>query len=63
MLSFSHIYDQNFKKIELKKFEINAEVISWSRGICKGRGSARIDGEVACEADMLITIDHEIYIA
>lgn len=39
-----------------KKFEINAQVISWSRGICKGRGVATVDGEVACEADMLITI-------
>ena len=39
-----------------KKFEIDAQVISWSRGICKGRGVATVDGEVACEADMLITI-------
>ena len=39
-----------------KKFEINAEVISWSRGICRGRGIATVDGIVACEADMLITI-------
>ncbi len=39
-----------------KKFEINAEVLSWNRGICKGRGVALVDGEIACEADMLITI-------
>ena len=39
-----------------KKFEINAQVISWRRGICKGKGIATIDGEIACEADMLITI-------
>jgi 3-hydroxyacyl-[acyl-carrier-protein] dehydratase len=39
-----------------KKFEIDAQVISWNRGICKGRGVATVDGEVACEADMLITI-------
>jgi len=39
-----------------KKFEIDAQVISWNRGICKGRGIATVDGEVACEADMLITI-------
>jgi hypothetical protein len=38
------------------KFEIDAQVISWNRGICKGRGIATVDGEVACEADMLITI-------
>ncbi len=47
-----------FKKEVLpgKKFEIDAQVISWSRGICKGRGVATVDGEIACEADMLITI-------
>ena len=39
-----------------KKFEIDAQVISWNRGICKGRGIATVDGEVACQADMLITI-------
>ena len=39
-----------------KKFEIDAQVINWNRGICKGRGIATVDGEVACEADMLITI-------
>ena len=47
-----------FKKEILpgKKFVIETEVLSWSRGICKGRGVATVDGEVACEADMLITI-------
>jgi len=39
-----------------KKFEIDTEVLSWNRGICKGRGVAKVDGEIACEADMLITI-------
>jgi 3-hydroxyacyl-[acyl-carrier-protein] dehydratase len=38
------------------KFEIETEVLSWKRGICKGRGVARTNGEVACEAEMLITI-------
>ena len=38
------------------RFEIEAEVISWKRGVCKGRAIARTDGEVACEADMMITI-------
>jgi hypothetical protein len=46
-----------------KKFEINAEVISWSRGICKGRGIATVDGEIACEADMLITIPDIRFVA
>ncbi len=39
-----------------KKLEIDTRVVSWSRGICKGKGIAKIDGEIACEADMLITI-------
>jgi len=39
-----------------KKFEINAQVLSWRRGVCKGRGVATVDGEIACEADMLIAI-------
>lgn len=38
------------------KFEIEAKVISFRRGICKGKGIAYTHGEVACEADMLITI-------
>lgn len=38
------------------KLEIETEVISWKRGICKGRGVGYTNGEVACEADMLITI-------
>ena len=47
-----------FKKEILpgKKFMIDTKVLSWNRGICKGRGVATVDGEVACEADMLITI-------
>lgn len=55
-----------FKKEVLpgKKFEINAQVISWSRGICKGKGVAIVDGDIACEADMLITIPEilELYL-
>lgn len=39
-----------------KKLEITTEVLSWKRGICNGRGVATIDGEVACEAEMLIAI-------
>lgn len=35
---------------------IEANVISWRRGICKGRAIGYTNGEVACEADMLITI-------
>lgn len=47
-----------FKKEVLpgKSFVIETEVLSWKRGICKGRGVGYTDGEVACEATMLITI-------
>jgi len=47
-----------FKKEVLPgdKFEIRTEVISWKRGICKGKGIAYTNNEIACEADMLITI-------
>lgn len=38
------------------RFEIDTEVISWKRGICKGKGVATVAGEIACEAEMLITI-------
>ena len=35
---------------------LETEVIYWRRGICKGRGTAYTQGDVACEAEMLITI-------
>jgi 3-hydroxyacyl-[acyl-carrier-protein] dehydratase len=35
---------------------IEAQIISWRRGICKGHAKGYTHGEVACEADMLITI-------
>ena len=38
------------------RFEIETSVLSWSRGIAKGVGVGRTNGEVACEAEMLITI-------
>jgi len=39
-----------------ERFDIHAEVLSWRRGICKGKGVATVNGEPACEADMMITI-------
>lgn len=39
-----------------QKFVIETEVLSWKRGIAKGRGVGYTDNEVACEAEMLITI-------
>mgnify|MGYP000554280371 CR=1 FL=1 len=35
---------------------IEATVKSWKRGICKGYAVGRTNGEIACEADMMITI-------
>jgi 3-hydroxyacyl-[acyl-carrier-protein] dehydratase len=35
---------------------IETTVLSWKRGICKGIGIGYTDGEIACEAEMLITI-------
>jgi 3-hydroxyacyl-[acyl-carrier-protein] dehydratase len=38
------------------KFIIETSVLSWSRGIAKGKGIGITNGEIACEAQMLITI-------
>jgi 3-hydroxyacyl-[acyl-carrier-protein] dehydratase len=38
------------------KLIVEATVNSWRRGICKGHAKGWTDGEVACEADMMITI-------
>lgn len=38
------------------KLQIETEVISWSRGICRGQGVGRTNGEIAVEAEMTITI-------
>lgn len=39
-----------------ERLDIETEVISWKRGICKGKGIAKVNGEIAVEADMMITI-------
>jgi len=38
------------------KFEIETVVHSWSRGIARGTGIGKTNGEVACEAEMIIAI-------
>lgn len=38
------------------RLELEATVLSWKRGICKGTGVGTTDGEVACEAEMVITV-------
>ena len=48
----------SFKKevLPAQKFIIKTKVISWSRGICKGYGKGMTDNEIACEAEMIISI-------
>jgi 3-hydroxyacyl-[acyl-carrier-protein] dehydratase len=38
------------------KLEIDTKIVSWSRGVAKGVGFGRTNGEIACEAEMMITI-------
>ena len=38
------------------RLDLHTEVISWKRGICIGKGIASVNGQVACEADLMITI-------
>ena len=47
-----------FKKEVLpgRKYQIKTRVNSWKRGICIGFGQGFTDGEIACEAEMIITI-------
>ena len=39
-----------------EKFDIETKVLSWKRGLCKGIGKGKVDGQIACEAEMIITI-------
>lgn len=39
-----------------ERLDMKAEVISWKRGVCIGKGVATVNGELACEAEMVITI-------
>ena len=39
-----------------KTLQIKTEVVSWKRGICKGKGQGFTNGDLACEAEMIITI-------
>ena len=39
-----------------RKYEIKTKIISWNRGICMGTGQGFTDEELACEAEMTITI-------
>jgi len=39
-----------------EKLIIETKVLKWKRGICEGVGKGIVKGEVACEAQMVITI-------
>lgn len=47
-----------FKKelIPGMRLDIHTKIDSWKRGICKGHGQITVDGELACEATMVIAI-------
>ena len=38
------------------KFDIEAKILFWRDGICKGKGVGYVDGEVVCEANILLGI-------
>lgn len=39
-----------------ERLDLYCQVLSWKRGICKGKGVGTVKGEIACEAEMMITI-------
>ena len=38
------------------RLDIETKIISWKRGVCLGEGIGYVNGEVACETDIMITI-------
>ena len=56
----THALEHTVKfKREIKPGEqlfLKTKVLSWKRGICDGFGQGIVDGEIACEARMKITI-------
>ena len=58
--SITHALQHTVKfKMEVKPgkcLNIEAHIESWRRGVCKGRAHGTIDGNIACEANMMITI-------
>ena len=57
-VTFAISHTVRFRKevIPGDKFEIETEILSWRRGICRGRGIGRTNGDIACEADMTIAV-------
>ena len=58
MVTHALSHNVRFRKEVLpgKTFKIKTAVESWKRGICIGTGQGIVDGEIACEAKMTITI-------
>jgi 3-hydroxyacyl-[acyl-carrier-protein] dehydratase len=54
--ALSHTVRYRKEVVPGDRFVIETQVLSWNRGICKGKGVGLTNGEVACEADMMITI-------
>ena len=54
--AISHTVKYKREIVPGEKLEIKTKVLSWRRGICKGIGKGIVSGEVACEAEMIITI-------
>lgn len=38
------------------RFDIETKIDSWRRGICIGTGIGYVNGEIACEAEMMISV-------
>ncbi len=51
-------FDMHCKREVLpeERLDIETEVLSWRRGICKGHGVGMVNGKLACESDMVIAI-------
>jgi 3-hydroxyacyl-[acyl-carrier-protein] dehydratase len=54
--ALQHIVRFRKEVIPGDKFEIEATINSWRRGVCKGKAVGYTDGDIACEAEMMITI-------
>lgn len=56
-------YIVSFKREVLpgERLDMETKVLSWKRGICKGIGSGYVDGELAVEAEMTITIPEVLH--
>lgn len=54
--AISHIVKFKREIVPGERLDIETKVLSWKRGLCKGIGKGIVSGELACEAEMTITI-------